>query len=130
MLSNISRRETSIRALAREYNKVCDEMAGMISKREAPPRSVAPPKVNVERLFNLDVDEDIWQDIGLEEDEGTALARWQIDPQVREGIRYMQEVDRCEEEEDRLAHERACLQEWICDEWDAVDEALTSFGKS
>lgn len=129
MLSNISRRETSIRALAREYNKCCDEIAGFIARREAPPRSVAPPKVDVDRLFNLDVDEDIWQDIGLEEDEEAAPARWQTDPQVREGIRVMQEVDRCEEEEARLAHERASLQEWMLDEWNSVMVALRDLGE-
>lgn len=130
MLTNISRRETTIKTLARDYNKCCDDLAACIARREAPPRSVAPPKIDVKRLFNLDVDEDIWQDIGLEEDDEGVPARWQTDPKVREGIRLMQELDRCEEEERRLAHERACLQEYLGDEWNAVEEALRGLGKS
>lgn len=127
MLSTINRREPTIRSLAREYNKCCDAIVEVIAKREAPRGSRAPPKVDVERLFALDVDEDIWQDIGLEED-STESALWQTDPQVRQGIRQMQELDRCKEEEARLAHERASLQEWIADEWNAIENAITLGG--
>lgn len=129
MLSTINRREPTIRALAKEYNKCCDALREVIARKEAPRGSLAPPKVNVDRLFNLDVDEDIWQDLGLEVEEGEAeLALWQTDPVVREGIRHMQEYDRCEEELARLGHERACLQEWLADEWTAVETAIAKSG--
>lgn len=127
MLSTINRREPTIRALAREYNKCCEGIAAVIAKREAPRGSRAPPQVDVDRLFALDVDEDIWQDLGLEEEENEP-APWQTDPKVREGIRHMQELDRCKEEQARLAHERASLQEWIADEWNALESAIAVGG--
>lgn len=128
MLSTINRREPTIRALAREYNKACDAIATVISNKQAPRGSIPPPKVDVDRLFALDVDEEIWQDLGLDE-EGAAPAPWQTEPAIREGIRHMQELDRCKEEEARLAHERASLQEWMIDEWKAVESAIAIAGK-
>lgn len=82
------------------------------------------------KLFRLDVDEEIWQDLGLEDQDHTSLAPWQVDADVRAGIRYMLERDRCVEEEERLAHERANMQEWLVDEWDAAEGALATTGTS
>lgn len=87
-----------------------------------------PTKIDVNKLFDLDVDEDIWQDLGLQDDADEAPAPWQVDPDVRSGIRQMLELDRCEEEEERLAHERASMQEWLEDEWNAVENALSTTG--
>ena len=54
----------------------------------------------MDKLFSLDVDDDIWQDIGLTEtDDSTDPPLWLSDENVRMGIRAMLEMDRCQEEE-------------------------------
>ncbi|KAF9232060.1 hypothetical protein BU15DRAFT_81665 [Melanogaster broomeanus] len=45
---------------------------------------------------------------------------WLADEDVHEGTKYLLERDRCLEEEDKAAHERCHLQEWLKAEWDAV----------
>jgi hypothetical protein len=79
-------------------------------------------------MFQLDVDSDIWQDIGLE-DCNPDPPLWLADEHVREGIRMMLEVDRCNEEEKRLLRERSALQEWFSMEWLSVQTALEKGGE-
>ncbi|KAG2155941.1 uncharacterized protein EDB93DRAFT_1073135, partial [Suillus bovinus] len=57
----------------------------------------------------LDVDDDIWQDIGLDDDTLNPLA-WLSDNTVRNGIWLQLEVDWCNEEEARLMRERTVIQ--------------------
>ncbi|KII83041.1 hypothetical protein PLICRDRAFT_119897, partial [Plicaturopsis crispa FD-325 SS-3] len=75
----------------------------------------------------LDVDDDIWQDIGLEEDdEGYGdVPLWLGDDNVRDGIRARMDLDRCLEEEVRLQRERCTMQEWMLEEWNVLREALS-----
>ena len=80
----------------------------------------------MDRLFDLDVDDEIWQDIGLEEVDSKEITppRWMSDEAVRNGIKAVLELDRCKEEEERLIHERRALQVWFSEEWTVVLEAL------
>lgn len=112
----------------REYNKCCQALAKLIADGDAPPNSIAPPTIDPRRVFDLDVDEEIWQDIGLDDGDGSALPGWLVDPNVRKGIRYMLQADRCAEEEARLKHERANMQEWIASEWAATSTSLEYTG--
>ncbi len=73
-------------------------------------------------LYQLDVDDAIWQDIGLDDD--AAPARWLVDNKVRAGIRAMLQKDRCGEEAPRLLRERRHLRVWFAIEWKAVSEAI------
>ena len=51
-------------------------------------------------ISTLDVDDSIWQDIGLTEDDGsTEPPPWLGDEDVHDGIKFMLEEDRCEEEQ-------------------------------
>ena len=59
-----------------------------------------PIHIDMEHLFSLDVDDDIWQDIGLTETDNSGdPPLWLCDENVRDGIRAMLEQDRCLEEE-------------------------------
>ena len=59
-----------------------------------------PTHIHMDKLFSLDVDDDIWQDIGLTEtDESTDPPLWLCNEDVRTGIKVMLELDRCLEEE-------------------------------
>lgn len=127
--SAIKRREPSINKLATSYNQLCGQLAALIQKRQAPASAIAPLRIQREGLFTLDVDDDIWQDVGLDDDQSTGIPRWLGDDKVREGIRTLLEYDRCIEEEDRVIHERAAMQEWFMEEWGAVENALLVHSK-
>ncbi|THU96080.1 hypothetical protein K435DRAFT_858916 [Dendrothele bispora CBS 962.96] len=119
----VQRREPGIVSLVAKYNKLCDEMAELIRRRKAPKFAIAPQRIERESLFDLDVDEEIWQDVGLKEDiENPPL--WLCNEDVRSGIRAVLELDRCDEEMGRLHAQRKALQEWFADEWKTVKSAL------
>ncbi|KAF9230152.1 hypothetical protein BU15DRAFT_83984, partial [Melanogaster broomeanus] len=82
-------------------------------------RGATPPNpIARDGLFLLDVDDNIWQDIGLyDEDDSVHPPAWLADEKVREGIRFMLEYDRCVEEQLRLTKERCLLQEYMLEEW-------------
>ena len=76
-------------------------------------------------MFSLDVDDPIWDDVGLDEDNHTeavsvAVPAWLGDEAVRSGIRGLLQLDRVEEEEARLRHELSVLEEWLDIEWRAI----------
>ncbi|KII90299.1 hypothetical protein PLICRDRAFT_78542, partial [Plicaturopsis crispa FD-325 SS-3] len=125
--SSVKRREPGIVALAKSYNKLCQELASLIKRRKALPGAVPPTPIARDGLFKLDVDDDIWQDVGLSDEEGVVadIPLWLGDDDVREGIRARLELDRCIEEEDRLGKERCTLQEWMIEEWNVLKEAET-----
>ena len=52
----------------------------------------------IEGLFNLDVDQDIWENADLVDFEGGEIPLWLADKEVRDGIRAAQEVRSCQEE--------------------------------
>ena len=83
----------------------------------------------MKNLFALDVDDDIWQDVGLDEsDVSTVPPPWLCDENVRNRIKAMLERNRCVEEEYRLLIERCSLQQWFAEEWKIVNEAITGAG--
>lgn len=120
----VKRHEPGVVQLATKYNKLCADMAALKAAGAAPKQSIIPYKIEKEGLFKLDVDDDIWQDIGLNEDnlEGVVPA-WLGHEQTRQGIKAILEKDRCLEEEQRLSWERCSLQEWMANEWKAISSA-------
>ncbi|KAG2336961.1 hypothetical protein BDR05DRAFT_978650 [Suillus weaverae] len=83
----------------------------------------SPYIIPCDGIFQLNVDDDIWQDVGLDDDTLNPPA-WLLDDKVRNGIWLQLEVDHCNEEEVRLMQERAILQEWMLVEWDSTQTAL------
>jgi hypothetical protein len=102
--NQIKRRAPGIVKLAKSYNDTCDQMQELFI--EAPRGAIMPQHIQREGLFNLDVDDDIWQDVGLddENDDGTPPL-WLADDTYRSGIKFTLELDRCKEEEIRLCKE-------------------------
>jgi hypothetical protein len=118
----IKRREPTISNTVKEYNKLCADIASLIRNNKAPAGAVAPSPIPAKDIFQLDVDDAIWQDMGLDED--TAPASWLVDDKVRAGIRAMLQKDRCDEEAPRLKREHRHLQIWFATEWEAVSEMM------
>ncbi|KAJ7773711.1 hypothetical protein DFH07DRAFT_952753 [Mycena maculata] len=121
----IKRRDPNISKLMTAYNKSCDDIAKLIAAKKAPRSAVAPAQV-AKSLYKLDVNDIIWQDVGLDEDndDDTAPPLWLSDDNVRTGIRVMLQKDRCGEEKPRLLQERGHLQIWFAREWKTVCEAI------
>jgi hypothetical protein len=93
-------------------------MRDLIRRNQAPPGAIAPRDIEREGLFKLDVDDDIWQDVGLDDDyDGNAPPRWLSDEHVRRGIQSLLQLDRCNEEEVRLMREQQAMQDWMKEEW-------------
>lgn len=129
--SQVKRHEPGIMQLCKKYNDLCADMSQMIEKKQAPINAVAPLPIIREGLFKLDVDDDIWQDIGLDDVENMAfepIPNWLGDEQTRKGVKAIVELDRCIEEECRLSRERCAMQEWIVEEWKIAVAAYNDCG--
>ena len=123
----MKRRDPGIQALARKYNKLVDEIIAVVQQDKK--HVLLPLHIDMKNLFALDVDDDIWQDVGLDEsDVSTVPPPWLCDENVRNGIKAMLEQNRCVEEEYRLLIERRSLQQWFAEEWKIVNEAITGAG--
>jgi hypothetical protein len=85
---------------------------------------MAPQHIVRDGLFKLDVDDDIWQDVGLDDELEGPIPRWLGDENVRDGIKNLLELDRCREEEIRLQKERCTMQDWMREEWMCVDATI------
>ena len=110
--------------LVKTYNNLCSQISQLIKDKKAPLGAIAPQPIGKEGLFKLDVDDDIWQDVGLDENGEGFIPRWLGDEDVRAGIKNVLELDRCQEEEVRLQKERCAMQEWMLEEWTCVDATI------
>ncbi|RDB27721.1 hypothetical protein Hypma_003286 [Hypsizygus marmoreus] len=98
--SSVNRREPTIQRLAQDYNRLCGTMAKLIKERKAPRGARCPQKINSKGLFALDVDDEIWQDVGLDDDmPGTEPPPW------------------LSNDRNRLRHECRAMREWFAEEW-------------
>src|ERR1700761_1962393 len=122
----IKRREPNIGRLIKAYNKLCADISALIRTKKAPRGVVAPLPIPEKGLYQLDVDDVIWQDVGLDDNApGGSPPLWLADANVRSGIRAMLQKDRCGEEAPRLLCERGHLQIWFAMEWKLVCEMIT-----
>ena len=108
---------------------MCRQLTDLIANGQAPSGSIAPRPVQRDGLFKLDVDDNIWQDIGLNDGNGSEIPRWLGDEEVRSGIQALLQHDRCCEEELRLRKERCNLQQWFMEEWDGIEAARREAGE-
>lgn len=121
----MKRREPGISKLAKEYNSMCEKMCVLIGRRWAPRNAVAPEPIPLKELFRLDVDDAIWQDVGLDDTTDTgAPPEWLCNDKVRKGIKAILERDRCDEELQRLRRESRSLFEWMEEEWSVLQRAI------
>ncbi|KZV94701.1 hypothetical protein EXIGLDRAFT_586684, partial [Exidia glandulosa HHB12029] len=112
----VHRREKNLAAQVRKFNALVDQMEELKSQGKTPSRNTRlPRRLDSRKLFQLDVDDDIWQeDPGLGAQDEAALPRWQTDEDVKNGIAALLEENRCTEELERLRAEAVALGHW----WD------------
>ncbi|KAJ7851451.1 hypothetical protein B0H13DRAFT_1905137 [Mycena leptocephala] len=104
--STVKRREPMISKLASEYNKLCAQIAKLIKDGQALPGSIAPLEIPPKGLWQLDVDDTIFQDVGLDDDDNNATGPtepplWLCD-----------------------SRETCSLRVWFAEEWKMVQHAL------
>ena len=84
----MKRRDPGIQKLAQSYNDHVKKMNDLICLHKAPRNAVAPHPIEIKGLFNLDVDDEIWDDIGLNDDsEAENLPLWLSDENIHKGIK-------------------------------------------
>ncbi|KAJ7784892.1 hypothetical protein DFH07DRAFT_763508 [Mycena maculata] len=120
----LQRREPKIVRTNREYNDLVTKITKEIRQGRAPRGSIAPDRILGKALFQLDVDDVIWQDIGLTEQEDTTIPLWLSSDTVCSGIKAMLEVDRVDEEDVFLAKEHAAMKLWFTEEWTIINATM------
>ncbi|KAG1745669.1 hypothetical protein EDB19DRAFT_1894353 [Suillus lakei] len=118
----IQRRNPTIRKLVSTYNNLCADLSALIRQHRSPPNAIPPNPISPTGIFDLDIDADIWEDIGLD-DVVPEPPDWLADEVTRAAIRLLLEIDRCNEEESCVKVERCALQEWAMCEWDGLQRA-------
>ncbi|KAJ7587793.1 hypothetical protein C8J56DRAFT_1014557 [Mycena floridula] len=127
--SQVKRKDPGIQQLVRTYNALCVDLTKAIHLGQGPMNAVVPHLIEKDDVFSIDIDNEIWQDVGLDDDERSDIPRWLGDDQVRSGIRTLLEWDRCQEEKLRLEKEVRGLHQWMHEEWRCQDsdESLLYF---
>ncbi|KAG6904446.1 hypothetical protein DXG01_009881, partial [Tephrocybe rancida] len=97
--SSVRSREPAITKVARSYNTLCATMEKLFADGKAPPGAICPKQLELKGIFDLNVDDTIWEDIGLEDGSPAAPPLWLANESVRAGIKALLERDRCIEEE-------------------------------
>jgi hypothetical protein len=124
----IQRRNPTIRKLVSSYNNLCTDLSALIRQRRSPPNAIPPNPISPIGIFDLDIDADIWEDVGLN-DVVLDPPDWLADEVTRAAIKLLLEIDRCNEEESRVKVERCALQEWAILEWDGLQRARAHASK-
>lgn len=101
----------------------------MVQHHQAPIGAVVPQRIPDGGLWKLDIDDSIWQDVGLDEQSDGSPPPWLAHEPTRAGIRALLDYDRACEEEARLLRERQALQDWMLEEWQVVQTAIERTGK-
>lgn len=118
-LRAIRKRTPALMKAIERYNKLCDRLATL---RPGDSLFPLPQKLPFENGKLLE-DETLLQDVWLQNTPGEAFP-WLTDASVRRGIRALQVVDRCEEEDRRLQREATNCYRWFQREAHAVEIGL------
>jgi hypothetical protein len=104
------------------YNNLCADLSALIRQHHSPANAIPPNPISPTGIFDLDIDADIWEDIGLN-DVMPESPDWLADEDTRAAIRLLLEIDQCNEEESCVKVECCALQEWAMREWDGLQRA-------
>ncbi|KAF9511891.1 hypothetical protein BS47DRAFT_1283341, partial [Hydnum rufescens UP504] len=91
-----------IRALAKRYNTLCAQLSDMKAQSATHKNAVIPKPVDINDLFDIGVDDAIWEDAGLNGDAEEAPPAWLADEGIRDGIKAMLMYNCGKEEIQRL----------------------------
>ncbi|KAF9515781.1 hypothetical protein BS47DRAFT_1293432, partial [Hydnum rufescens UP504] len=79
-----------------------------------------PLELVIDGLFNLDINQDIWENANMVDFKGGEIPLWLANKEVWDGIRVAQEVKSCQEELHQCDVEYSNLCTWFVEEYEAV----------
>ena len=120
----LKRSHRSITALVCRYNRLVDDMKKL---KRVPVSAHIPAKLEAAALFRLDVDDDIWLELGWEDGDEAAPPRWMADEDIRTAIPALLEIDRVKEERERLDAEEIALKAWLREEVSVLKDAVVRY---
>ena len=89
-------------------------MQDLMLQGDAPIGAKVPASVTSENLWELDVDNDLWTEVLLDDQFPHKDApKWLCDQPTKKGIRAVLEIRRCDEELEQLTHERRVMYSWL-----------------
>ena len=109
----INRRKGGHERLVKSYEKLRQEMQDLITQGDAPPGAIVPNQLAGEKLWDLDVDNDLWMDLARDGKYQDDAPRWLYDQLTQQGIRAMLDLQRSQEELERLNHECGVMYTWL-----------------
>ena len=89
-------------------------MQDLITRGDAPTGAIVPSPLSSERVWDLDVDDDLWMELARDGQYQDDAPRWLYDQPTRQGIRAMLDLQRSEEELERLDYECSVMSAWLC----------------
>ncbi|KIJ32651.1 hypothetical protein M422DRAFT_52780 [Sphaerobolus stellatus SS14] len=94
-------------------------------RKKSPLRARIPPKLKMKKMFRLDVDDDIWNNDGLQdEDDNCEPPGWLANEDIRKGITALLNRARAEEELERIKAEEDNAMFWLRSEVMRVQTAI------
>ncbi|KAL0572686.1 hypothetical protein V5O48_009276 [Marasmius crinis-equi] len=122
---SVKQKDPGIQKVAQSYNALVKKLKDMICWKNCSRHATALREIPMEKLFASDVDDEIWEDVGLTEEwDCPDLPLWLADDSVHMGIRAMLQHNRAKEEIAHLMVERDAMQTWFAEEWVVVLEAV------
>ena len=88
-------------------------MHDLIAHGDAPPGATIPNQIPSNKMWDLDVDNDLWMDLARDGQYQDDAPRWLYDQPTQQGIRAMLDLQRSNEELERLNHERGAMSTWL-----------------
>jgi hypothetical protein len=125
--SSVGRRDSGIKYLASAFNNQVDLMLRLKTSVAKYRGQLVPQKVDLKRLFHLDILSPIWEDGGLLSSDDVH-ERWRIDRSIQDGIQSLLEQDRCNEERERLEWELDQAAKWGMDMAHKMENCLHLLG--
>ncbi|KAJ7053123.1 hypothetical protein C8F01DRAFT_1330923 [Mycena amicta] len=121
----IKKREPTIKKLVKSFNEEQAKIVKLIAQKKVPNNTRAPERLREDHIFELDIDDSIWLDIGLAEDEGD-IPEALLDAELRTLIRALLQKQRAEEELHRLRREHGHLRAYLASEWEAIQITISA----
>ncbi|KAF8342110.1 uncharacterized protein EI90DRAFT_3115984 [Cantharellus anzutake] len=117
----VNKRSSGIESTLSKYNNKLKELGALRNADPALREVYLPPVIPRRNLYKLDVDQPIWENSDRPEASGDALPCWLTDVEVKEGIRYAQQLKNSHQELARCKAEHANLRQWFLQEYQAPD---------
>ena len=89
-------------------------MQDLMLEGDAPIGSKVPAPIDSKTMWELDVDNELWTEIFQDDQfQDKDAPKWLCDGPTKKGIRALLELRRCDEELERLTHERGVMYAWL-----------------